>query len=129
MSPAALASPICVSTCPSCGRPMRGPRQAAAPTTLPAPVDTRRMSYADLYRHYHRTAPVEDLRFFLRHAQLLPDLRSAGDALLAAGCRDTGGMLSRPDWYRRLTALHDRWRRETVELSSPEVSEALTGVA
>jgi hypothetical protein len=74
-------------------------------------VDTSRLSDAELFRHYKRTAPVEDLRFFLRHARLSPDLRADGEALLAVGCRDTGGTLSRSDWYRRLTALQDRWRR------------------
>jgi hypothetical protein len=73
------------------------------------------MSDAELYRYRHLTAPVEDLRFFLRHARLSPNLRADGDALLAIGCRDTGGALSRSDWYRRLTALQDRWRRETAD--------------
>jgi hypothetical protein len=78
-------------------------------------VDTSRLSEVALYRHYRQTAPVEDLRFFLRHARLSPDLRADGDALLAIGCRDTGGALSRSNWYRRLTALQDRWRRETSD--------------
>jgi hypothetical protein len=73
------------------------------------------MSDADVFRHFHRTAPVEDLRFFLRHAQLSPDLRADGEALLAAGCRDSGGLLARSEWYRRLTALQDRWRRGTAD--------------
>jgi hypothetical protein len=75
------------------------------------------MSDADLYRHYRRTAPIEDLRFFLRYGRLSPDLRATGETLLAEGCRDTGGTVSRSDWYRRLTALQDRWRRETTETS------------
>jgi hypothetical protein len=87
------------------------------------------MSYADLYRHYHRTAPVEDLRFFLRHAQLSPDLRTDGETLLAAGCRDTGGAVSRVEWYRRLTALHDRWRRETADAPLGATTDVERGAA
>jgi hypothetical protein len=110
-----VAPSASVSTCTSCGRPMRRPRQASELATLLAPVDTRLMSGVELYRHYHRTAPVEDLRFFLRHARLSPALR-------AAGCRDTGGTLTRPDWYRSLTALQDRWRRETADARQQDIS-------
>lgn len=87
------------------------------------------MSDADLYRHFRRTAPVEDLRFFLRHARLSPDLRASGEALLAVGYRETGGALSRPEWYRRLTALQDRWRRETADGAVPAVSAVVQEVA
>jgi hypothetical protein len=80
---------------------------------------------ADVYRHFKRTAPIEDLRFFLRHARLSPELRTKGDVLLAIGYRDTGGTLTRSDWYRRLTALQDRWRRETAETSPQDVSALL----
>ena len=79
------------------------------------------MSDTDLYRYYHRTAPVEDLRFFLRLTRLSPVLRADGEALLAVGCRDTGGALTRSDWYRRLTALQDRWRRETADATRHDV--------
>jgi hypothetical protein len=118
MSPVAFAV---VSHCPSCGRPIRQPRQNH-PSAEPAPVDTSRMSDADVYRYYRRTAPIEDLRFFLRHAHLSPELRTDADALLALGCLDTGGALSRLDWYRRLTALQDRWRRDTAAVRLPDVS-------
>ena len=118
MSPAAFAV---VSQCPTCGRPMRRPRPHQ-PVAEPAPVDTSRMSDAEVYRYYRRTAPVEDLQFFLRHARLSPELRAAGEALLAVGCRDAGGTLSRSEWYRRLTALQDRWRRDTAVVRLPDVS-------
>ena len=124
MSPAALA-PHPVSTCPSCGRSIRRPRHTPAPAACPASVDTGRMSDTELYRHYRQTAPVEDLRFFLRNASTPPDLRAAGEILLAEGCRDTGGTLSRPDWYRRLTALQDRWRREIANVPLQGVSEPM----
>lgn len=129
MTPVALAPQTSVSACPSCGRPIRPPRHAPAPTTFQAPVDTSRMSYADLYRHYRRTAPVEDLRFFLRHARLSPELRADGDALLAAGYRDTGGVVSRVEWYRRLTALQDRWRRETADVPLGATADVERGAA
>lgn len=86
------------------------------------------MSNADLYRHYHRTAPVEDLRFFLRVARLSPSLRAIGDALLVDGCRETGGALTRSEWYRQLTALQGRWRRENSDRSVP-ASAAVQEVA
>jgi hypothetical protein len=105
--------------CPCCGRSIRRSRPGAGPAI---PVDTNRLSDTDVFRHYKRTAPVEDLRFFLRHVRLSPDLRADGESLLADGCRDTGGMLSRSEWYRRLTALQDRWRRDTAAEPLPEVS-------
>jgi hypothetical protein len=119
MSRAIIAT---LAHCPCCGRPVRRPRLTAQPAV---PVDTGRLSDADLFRHFKRTAPVEDLRFFLRHARLSTALRADGDALLAAGCRDTGGTLTRADWYRQLTALQDRWRRETVDEPRADVSEPM----
>jgi hypothetical protein len=103
-----------VQTCPGCGRPIRRPRQAPRPPADVA-VDTARLSDREVYRYFHRIAPVADLRSFLRHARLSADLRADAEALLALGCRDTGGTLTRADWYRRLTALQDRWRRESAD--------------
>jgi hypothetical protein len=81
---------------------------------IPVAVDPSQLSDAALYRSYRRTAPVEDLRFFLRHARLSAELRALGDALLAEGCRETGGTVSRTEWHRRLIGLQDRWRQDTV---------------
>jgi hypothetical protein len=122
MTPAALGSQPGVSTCPSCGRPIRRPRHTPVPAEASASVDTREMSDADLYRHHHRTAPVEDLRFFLQYARMSADLRASGEALLTVGCRETGGALSRSEWYRRLTALQDRWRQQPTDGAVPTVS-------
>ena len=126
MTRAALALHAPASTCPSCGRPIRRPRHTPAPAAYPASIDTGRMSDTELYRHYRQTAPVEDLRFFLRSPSTPPDLRAAGERLLAEGCRDTGGTLSRSDWYRRLTALQDRWRREVANVPPLDVSKLMT---
>lgn len=119
MSPAIVGAR---SHCPCCGRPAPRPR----PTLQPAiPVDTGRLSDADVFRHFKRTAPVEDLRFFLQYVRLSPELRAEGDALRAAGCRDTGGTLTRADWYRQLTAIQDRWRRDTANEPWHDVSEPM----
>jgi hypothetical protein len=115
-----------VSHCPYCGRPTRRPGHTRPPVEPASPVDTHRLSDTEVFQHFKRMAPVEDLHFFLRHARLSPDLRADGDALLAVGCRETGGALSRSDWYRRLTALQDRWRRETAAVPIQEVSELMT---
>jgi hypothetical protein len=118
-----------LSPCPCCGRPMRRPRNTNVPAEASASVDTGPMSDAELYRHYRRTAPVEDLRFFLRVARLSADFRASGEALLAVGCRDAGGALSRSEWYRRLTALQDRWRQEPADGAVPTVSAVVQEVA
>ena len=115
--------------CPSCGRPLQRPRQSLRPVEPASPVDTSALSNAELFRHFKQTAPVDDLRFFLRHTRLSPALQAAGEALLAAGCRETGGTLSRADWYRRLTALQDRWRQETTDAAVLAVSDAVKEVA
>ena len=120
MSRTSLAS---VQNCPCCGRPLGRPRPTVRSADSGPSVDTSKLSDAELFKHYKRTAPVEDLRFFLRHARLSPELQASGDALLAAGCRDTGGTLSRSDWYRRLTALQDRWRRTTEATALPNAAE------
>lgn len=125
MSPAALAS---VQYCPCCGRPIQQPRRTPQPADTATAVDSSRLSDADLFRHYKRTAPVEDLRFFLRYARLSPDLRTDGDALLAVGCRETGGALSRSEWYRRLTALQDCWRREISTEAKSQASDVMAEV-
>jgi hypothetical protein len=126
MRPAPLAS--CASTCPTCGRSILPARVRRVSRVSLADVDTRQLSDAELYRHYHRTAPVEDLRFFLRAATLPPDVRAAGEALLAGGCRDTGGTVSRVEWYRRLTALQDAWRRRP-SVPPSATADAMTGAA
>ena len=84
-------------------------------------VDTSRLSDAELFRHYKRTAPVEDLRFFLRHARLSPDLRADGEALLAIGCRDTDG--TRADSFRgeSRVCLWNSCSRRIARAVSPQI--------
>ena len=100
-------------------------RRRQTETSIATSVETSRLADAELYRHCHRTAPIEDLRFFLRIGRLSADVRAAGERLLAAGRRDTGGSLTRADWYRQLTALQDRWRQATVDGRPIEISEPM----
>jgi hypothetical protein len=90
-----------MSCCPTCGRPLPRPKPAKAEI-----VDTAIMSDADLFAYYRKTAPIEDLRFFLRHAHMSPGLRADAEVLL------NGPKLPCTEHYQRLRALQDRWRRE-----------------
>lgn len=80
------------------------------------PIDTATLGEAELFAHYKKTAPFEDLAFFRLRTVTFADTREAG-AELARDCFDEAGNLqiSRPEFYRRLRNLQDRWRRETRE--------------
>ena len=71
---------------------------------------TAGMSDADVHAHYHRTAPVEDLKFFLRVAEMSDDLREDAEALLVQS-----QTLKRPDFDRAYKRLKERWRDEANE--------------
>lgn len=101
-----------LSCCPTCGRklpaskPVRVVRQA---------IDTSSLSHAELYAHYKRTAPLEDVRFTLRYGVLSPSLRAGFEALLAVA-----ETLNRTAFYRQYNELqalarvesNHRWREE-----------------
>ena len=87
--------------CITCGRALPKPRPAKAEI-----VDVSAMSDADLFAHYRRTAPMEDLKFFLRVAEMSPGLRADAETML------NGPKLPRTEHYRRLCNLQDRWREE-----------------
>ncbi len=91
-------------TCPHCHRPMPKPKLV---TSTPAKSD---MTDAQLYAHYKQTAPLADLAFWLRTAELSPTLRAGFDAL---GVVATNTTIPRPAFYRQLTALQDLWRQES----------------
>ncbi len=63
-----------------------------------APVDTSAMTHAELFAHYKRTAPAEDLRFFLR-GRLSDALHARAEAIRKPTTQD-------------LTTLHAAWRLE-----------------
>lgn len=75
---------------------------ACLPRPTPARVrpsaDTAAMTDAELYAHYKRTAPAEDLRFFLR-GRLSDGLRERAEAIMKPTARE-------------LTSLREAWRIE-----------------
>jgi hypothetical protein len=87
--------------CPTCGRTLPKPR-------IVAPADTAAMSDSQLFAHYKKTAPIEDVRFFLRTAILSPALRADLEQLAA-----NAPAMTRADIYRRYVVLQDMWRRES----------------
>lgn len=89
-----------MTTCPTCGHRSRETKK----TTVP--VDVATMTDTDLFAHYKRTAPQEDLKFFLKLTTLSPVVRANAESLI-------GSTLSRTEFYRQFTYLQDVWRRET----------------
>jgi len=79
-------------------------------TREPANVNVNELSDEDLFRHYHDTAPVADLLFFMTHAHLNETLFAQAQGLLALA--PNGKVARRAEWYRRLSAIQGDWRRE-----------------
>lgn len=94
--------------CPVCDQPIREHKPRKAKPTLAHAVDVATMSDTELYAHYKRTAPAQDLAFWLTHATLTPALRAGFVALDVANRQTT---IPRTDFYRQLTALQALWRR------------------
>lgn len=90
------------TTCPCCHRAMPKPRPVKATLT-----DLSTLPDTALFAHYKLTAPIEDLRFFLRCPSLSAEIRTDAAALLDV---QIASPMPRPEFYRRLTALQDRWR-------------------
>ncbi|MGH7180293.1 MAG: hypothetical protein ACREJC_23140 [Tepidisphaeraceae bacterium] len=99
-----------MKTCPHC-HGILPPATNRKPRQAPVVLDVAGLSDDELYKHYHETAPVEDLRFFLAFGVLSDDLRSQAQALLSCA---TGYKLNMPrgQWMRRLSGLHEQWRLE-----------------
>lgn len=99
-----------MKTCPHCGKVL--PSSSKRQTKPSAPISTDGLSDAELYKHYHTTAPVEDLRFFVTHAMLSDDLRAQATALLETALTDGKLPCTRTEWYRRLASFHQQWRHD-----------------
>lgn len=89
-----------MTCCPTCGR-----KYAKAVTTDLHPSE---MGNLELFAYYKRIAPIEDLKFFLKHAEMTSELRSLAEALLSEGPHT----MTRALWNRRMSALHAQWRAE-----------------
>lgn len=67
-------------TCPNCSHTFTPEtRQRSTPAAV---ADTATMTTAELFAHYKRTAPLEDLRFILRAPDLSPGLRARIESAL-----------------------------------------------
>lgn len=80
------------------------------PAPVVATVDTAALSTADLFKHYQKTGPLEDVRFWLKHARMSAGLRFAFEVLEASivelKIRDRKTIL------RELCSLQQMWRAE-----------------
>ena len=84
------------------------PRARAA--AVPTVIDTARLTESELHAHFKRTAPYEDLAFFLRHARLTDAIRQDAIALAAFVTTTGKTAIPRAEFYRRLRGLQARWR-------------------
>lgn len=86
--------------CTCCGQTIKAPKTAREVL----PLDTSAMTDTQLFAYYKRTAPVEDIRFWIGHATM-------SDALLSrfVALSDTGETAR---IKRELPALQAEWRRE-----------------
>jgi hypothetical protein len=94
-------------TCPKCAHCFTPPRTRKAPP-LQAVASTEDLSTTQLYAVYKKSAPLEDVRFFLRTAVCSPALTAQVQALEAAIVARE--LTERSAIYRQLTALQDAWR-------------------
>ena len=94
-------------TCPKCAHCFTPPKTHKAPA-LAAVTSTADLSTTQLYAFYKKTAPLEDVRAFLRTAVCAPELKARAEGLEAAIVGRT--ITERGAIYRELTALQDAWR-------------------
>jgi hypothetical protein len=105
-------------TCPNCRHTWTAPKRTKPQQTAP---DTAEKSEAELYAHYKRTAPAEDIAFWIANVRM-----SAGLLLWFKGLALAQPDLNRTDFYRQFRNLQDAWRRER---NAEEIAERLTDVA
>ena len=101
-------------TCPNCAHVFtttaaKKPK-ADIPILSDADVNTAAMDLKTLFAHYKATAPLEDVRFFLRIGSLSPAVRAGLEALELAILHTKP---SRQAIYREYGRLQDRWRAES----------------
>lgn len=90
--------------CPTCGH------KVAKTRTKPA-ADVTAMTDTDLFAHYKRTAPYEDLKFLVAHSTHYPDVTRDGLKLLGDAFTVDGRLtMPRPEFNRRYVNLSAAWR-------------------
>lgn len=91
--------------CPHCQQTIKRPKPRLVVST-----NTAELSDAELFKHYRKIAPIEDVKFWLQNAVMSDGLRGAFQAL-----KDAAELTSIPraDFYRQLTALQALWRKES----------------
>ena len=99
--------------CPTCGRklPTAKPAKATTPILSDADVDTSTMDLKTLFAHYRATAPLEDVRFMLRHLNGYSLELRAGFEVLELAILHTNP--TRKAIYQEYGRLQDRWRAES----------------
>ncbi len=80
-----------------------------------APVSTADMSTEQLYKHYKKTAPVDDARFMLRLSSLTDAMRAELADLIATNP-------NRAEFYRRYVAVQDAWRELTTNAARRQMA-------
>ena len=110
--------------CETCGRTLPQPKPASDPTDLDA------MTTAERFAYFKRTAPVEDLKFLIRHGNLSPDLLARATAALQNPTRAENKRLAQLWREQRAAADRDdnrpaigseRWQRSTAHDAAMEV--------
>lgn len=101
-----MAAKTARACCPTCGRAYAKPKAAPDRTSIDP------TSIAEVYAHYKRTAPVEDVRFALRVGVVMSPELAIDWAVLLADVE--AGRVQRAEGYRRLYRLQERWRRDRL---------------
>lgn len=101
--------------CECCGQTIKAKRERVV-----MPANTADMTDAQLYAHYKKTSPVEDVRFFLTHTRLSHELAHTGTILLIAAQNG----LKRSDVLWQLACLQDEWRRASNAAERTSVAVA-----
>ena len=104
------------ANCPTCGRKLPAAKPSQ-PILSDADVNTAAMDLKTLYAHYKATAPLEDVRFFLRIGSLSPAVRAGLETLELAILHTTP---TRAAIYREYGRLQDLWRKESNDRDRAE---------
>lgn len=95
-----------MSCCPNCGHTWSTAKRKPTAPTVTKP--TEEMTHEELFAHYKATAPLEDVRFYLRCSSS-PAVKAG---LLALELSILNLTIPRSDVYRQLWKLKAQWATE-----------------